>query len=423
MPTVRQPLAGKQPEPMDKETLSGMNIHLDAGSGLAGNMFLAACLDLGLDQGELTAALKTIDLPDWSLEVDRQRRGGIAGLHVRVVTPPEKKHRHLPDIQRLIEGSTLPEPVRQRAMAIFRTLAEAEGAVHGITSDRVHFHEVGAVDAIVDICAAAFAVWRLGITGVTAGPVPTGSGTVVCQHGAMPLPVPAVAELLRRFRVPLRPDPLEMEWVTPTGAAVLVNLADRFGAMDLDRIDRIGHGLGSREVRGRSNALRILAREDDPPATDHPVRERVTVLSAHVDDMNPEWYGPLWERLFQDGALDVALIPMTMKKGRPAVRIEVVCRPADADHLAERVLKHSTAIGVRLATMDRLALPRSMRPLQTPWGILQCKEAGGIWRPEHDQLAALAQRHGWSLPETQQRIAPFLALATTRQYRNETAKK
>ncbi len=414
-----------------KEIVSGMNIYLDAGSGIAGNMFLAACLDLGLDQQELTSALQTIDLSPWSFEVTQQRRGGIAGLHVAVVIEEEKKHRHLPHIQALIEASGLPEPVRERARDIFQILAEAEGTVHGIDADRVHFHEVGAVDAIIDICAAAYAVWRLGISRVTASPIPTGSGSVVCQHGIMPVPVPAVVEICRRHRVPLRPDPLEMEWVTPTGAAILANLTDHFGTMELHRIDRIGNGLGSREVQGRANVLRILAEdavdsvveEITDTSANPPRRERVSVLSSHVDDMNPEWYGPLWEQLFQAAALDVALIPMTMKKGRPGVRIEVVCKPEDGERLATLILRHSSALGVRLATMERLVLPRRMRSVQTPWGVLNCKDAGGVWRPEHADLADMAQKQGWSLPEAQQRITPFLAVTLVRQKRDDYSQR
>ncbi|MEO5355512.1 MAG: LarC family nickel insertion protein, partial [Magnetococcus sp. XQGC-1] len=250
-----------------------------------------------------------------------------------------------------------------------------------------------------------------GIKRITASPVPMGSGEVVCAHGRLPVPAPAVAELLRRHRVPIRPDSGEGELVTPTGAAILVTLVDAFTPAELTRIDRIGHGLGSREVPGRANLLRILAQEEEPAAAESVLREEVVVLSSHLDDMNPEWYGPLWERLLQGGALDVALIPMTMKKGRPGVRLEVVAHPGQGEALARMVLTHTTALGVRLAPMERRLLPRSQQRVPTPWGELRAKVADGVWRLEHDDLEQLAKRQGWSLLQAQQQVAPFLATA------------
>ncbi|MBF0180480.1 MAG: nickel pincer cofactor biosynthesis protein LarC [Magnetococcales bacterium] len=390
----------------------GMRIHLDLEAGIAGNMFLAACLDLGLDAGELREALRGLDLSGWHLDIATERRGGLRGLHVDFRIPHVHTHRHLAPILALIHGSGLPEPVRRLADAIFIKLAEAEAVVHGVPVDEVHFHEVGAMDAILDICGAAFAVWKLGITRVTASPVPTGSGVVNGAHGRLPVPVPAVVELLRAHQAPLRPDNAEAELVTPTGAAILVALVERYGPADLTRVDRVGHGLGSRELPGRANVLRILAQNEDSAlvAESGLLRERVLVLSCHVDDMNPEWYGPLWEHLTRAGALDVALIPMTMKKGRPGVRIEVVARPGHEEELARILLTHTTSLGVRLDAMERLVLPRAERELKTPWGTVRVKVAGGIWRPEHDDLEQLARRQGWSLPQAWQNLAPLLAL-------------
>ncbi|MEO5331852.1 MAG: nickel pincer cofactor biosynthesis protein LarC [Magnetococcus sp. YQC-5] len=396
-----------------------MHIHLDLESGISGNMFLGACLDLGLDLKALKAALATLGMPGWSLEIKKEQRGGVSGTHVHVKVHHTHSHRHLAPILAMIYTSGLPEPVKKQADAIFTKLAEAEAVVHGVDVEEVHFHEVGATDAIIDICGAAFAVWKLGITQVTSSSVPTGSGYVNSAHGRLPIPAPAVAEMLRSHRVPLRPDAVEAELVTPTGAAILVTLAQRFVPMELSRIDRVGYGLGTRELSGRSNLLRILAQEEaesldtfSPNASLQ--RERVAVLSCHVDDMNPEWYGPLWDRLLGAGALDVALIPMTMKKGRPGVRIEVVGRPGEETALARIILTHTTTLGVRLALMDRFVLPRKERVLKTPWGTIRIKEAGGVWRMEHDDLAQLAHRQNWSLLETQQHLTPYLALAIGR---------
>ena len=396
-----------------------MKIHLDTDSGIAGNMFLAACLDLGLPQDALEAALATLNLSGWSLEIKRERRGGICGLHLEVVVPPEKKHRHLPQVLAIIDESGLSDPVKKNASAIFRILAEAEGAVHGIDPQRVHFHEVGAVDAIIDICGSAFAAWHLGFTEVTATAVPVGTGTVQCQHGRMSIPVPAVAQIFSRYRVPIKPDPVEMELVTPTGAAILVHLVDRFCPPPLTRIDRMGYGLGTRELPGRGNAVRLLAQIEKNNGSTAIYKEPIAVLSSHLDDMNPEWYGPLWQQLFAAGALDVALIPMTMKKGRPGIRLEVVAPPDRQEQLAQLILKQTTTLGVRVAFMDRYVQPRTEQTLETPWGELHIKLAGEMAYPEHESLVQLAQRQGWSLPEAQRRIAPLLEKAILEKKRQQ----
>ncbi|MBF0621987.1 MAG: nickel pincer cofactor biosynthesis protein LarC [Magnetococcales bacterium] len=386
-----------------------MKIHLDLDAGIAGDMFLAACLDLGLDQDELTSALKTMSLPAWSLDVRRQHQGGLSGLQLDVVFPKEHVHRHLGDILGLIRTSALSNQVKVRAEAIFRILAEAEGQVHGISPEKVHFHEVGAVDAIVDICGAAYAIWKLGIEEITATPPVVGSGTVRCAHGVMPVPVPAVTEIIKKFQIPIRSDSVVGELVTPTGAAILANLVNQYGPLKLDRIDRVGYGLGHRDLADRANALRILAQHTDAadPIIDYAL-ERVSVLSAHVDDMNPEWYEPLWTLLFEEGALDVALIPITMKKGRPGVRLEVVVKQDVEGVIARNILRHTTSLGVRVARMDRWVLGRKQRSVVTPWGTVRVIDAGGVWRLEHVDLARVAGDEGWSLPEARQRLQPFL---------------
>ncbi|MBF0126873.1 MAG: nickel pincer cofactor biosynthesis protein LarC [Magnetococcales bacterium] len=404
-----------------------MRMHLDLEAGISGNMFLGACLDLGLELRTLKEALATLGVSGWQLEVKKELRGGMSGLHVSFRVPHAHAHRHLAPILAMIHASELPEPVKQRADAIFTKLAEAEAAVHGVSVEEVHFHEVGAMDAILDICGAAFAVWKLGVTQVSASPVPTGSGYVNGAHGRLPVPVPAVVELLRRHHAPLRPDAVEAELVTPTGAAILVTLVDRYGPLELTRVDRVGCGLGSRELHGRGNLLRILVQEETlplPPETGSGLlRDRVVVLSCHVDDMNPEWYGPLWEHLMGAGALDMALLPMTMKKGRPGVRIEVVAHPGREEALARLMLTHTTSLGVRMDVMERFVLPRTEKILKTPWGTVRVKEAAGIWRLEHDDLEQLARRQGWSLPETQQNLAPMLALAIGKKSDSRSGKK
>lgn len=384
-----------------------MKIHIDANSGIAGNMFLAACLDLGLDKQELLDALASLPLPEWSLLVKREQRGGIDGLHLDVQVPPEKKHRHLPHILSMIQQSKLPEPVKMGATSIFTILANAEAEAHGVSVNHVHFHEVGAVDAIVDICGASYAAWRLGFTEVTAGPIPVGTGTVNCQHGQMPVPVPAVVNIFRTHKIPIKPDIVEMELVTPTGAAILAHLVNRFGAPSLSQIDAVGYGLGTREIPGRNNAIRLLAQNEntEQPGTR---RDTVVVLSSHIDDMNPEWYGPLWTLLFKEGALDMALLPMTMKKGRPGVRLEVISPLGLEEKLMNLMLKHTTTLGVRSAVMDRLILERQEIKVFSPWGVVRVKVSGDRMKIELDDLEKIAEKQDWSLEQTEQNIAPYL---------------
>lgn len=385
-----------------------MQIHIDPLSGISGDMFLAACLDLGLEQQPLLAALQSIPLPEWSLAAKTQRRGGLAGLHITFATQPEHKHRHLSDIFRLIDHSGLEAAVKTLAKKIFETLAIAEGKVHGIASDKIHFHEVGAVDAILDICGAAFAIHHLNFTQVTASPVPVGQGTVNCDHGQMPIPVPAVAELFRSHNVPIRPDPTPMELVTPTGAAILVNLVESFDVAKLTRIDRVGIGLGSREIPGRANMLRILAQESRESSTTGYIQDQIIKLSSNLDDMNPEWYPPLIAQLFDAGALDVAMLPITMKHGRPGVCLEVLAIPSKQQELVELLLKNSTTLGVRLELVTRLTLARKMVAITTPWGTIAAKRAGDILRIEHRDLLRIAQENSWSLPQAQQQLYPYL---------------
>ncbi|MBF0152179.1 MAG: nickel pincer cofactor biosynthesis protein LarC [Magnetococcales bacterium] len=390
-----------------------MKWHLQLDAGISGDMFLGACLDLGVDREEMIQALRGLALPPWTLEVSESRREGMRGLRVDFQVPDEHGHRHFPEIKALIRKAGFAEPVCQRAEAIFAILAEAEGAVHGLPPEDVHFHEVGAMDAILDICGAAWAIWRLGVTEVSAGPLQCGSGSVHCHHGYMPVPVPAVVEMVRQYRIPIQPEAVAGETATPTGTAILAHLVNRFASGGLTRIDRTGVGLGKRHLSGRANALRILVEDQDKgvsPGEDtaDPFQEPVTVLSAHVDDMNPEWFGMLWEKLFEAGALDVGLLPMTMKKGRPAVRIEVVVRPVAADALAKILLRHSTTLGVRIQPMQRLVWRRTQRLVATPWGPLGLVEAGGVRRIEYEDLANIARLQEWSMAEAQDRLLPFL---------------
>lgn len=389
-----------------------MKLHLDLHAGISGDMFLAACLDLGLPHKGLKKALKSLGLPKWVLKAVQEVRGGMAGTRLDIEVPKETEHRRVKEIHALIEASGLSEGVKGRAKGIFTLLALVEGQVHGIDPEAVHFHEVGAADAILDICGAAYAIETLGIREVTASPLCAGRGEVDCDHGVMPVPVPAVAEMVRRFNVPLIANPPEGEWATPTGVAILCHLDPAFGAIELGSIDRIGVGLGGREIPGRANGLRLLLSEmvevEEEPVEEI-YRDEAMVLTANIDDMNPEWYGPLWAQLFDAGALDVSLAPLTMKKNRPGSRLEVIAPPPKEEEIARLILRETSSLGVRARRERRWVQARQSRVVETPWGPVRIKRgAGGVWGPEHDDLADLAEQRGVPLARALHDLYPCL---------------
>lgn len=300
--------------------------YFDCFSGVSGDMTLGALLDLGVPVEWLRGELARMPMGDFELEAVRVERAGMTALHVRVTAPEAGGARHLADIRRIVEGASYPERVRKRSIDIFTRLAEAEAAVHGTTVEEVHFHEVGAVDAIVDVVGTALGLERLGIDRVTCSPIPITSGSVACAHGVLPLPAPAVAHLLRG--VPVYGLESRVETVTPTGAAIVTTLASGFGAPPEMVLGPAGCGAGSRDTPGRPNILRILTGEETGPGGG--AVETVTIVECAIDDMSPELFGYLMERLLEDGALDVLWLPAHMKKNRPGTLVQVLCEPGGA---------------------------------------------------------------------------------------------
>jgi uncharacterized protein (TIGR00299 family) protein len=370
---------------------------IEALGGASGNMLLGSLIDAGLDVERLSRDLGTLPLPAWRLEIERVTRRGIAAIHVDVRYPEEHAHRHLPDILAIVAGGALPEKVRQQARAVFERLAAAEATVHGIGRDEVHFHEVGAVDAIVDIVGVVYGVHLLGIDTLYVSPLPVGTGPIQCEHGVMPNPAPATAELLRG--APLRFTEIPGELVTPTAAALLATLG-RFAAPPPGAIRAIGWGAGSRDPIEVANVVRTLVL--DPG--DGPEHDQVIELEANIDDMSPQIYEHVIDRLLEAGALDVTLTPLVMKKSRPAVRLGVICRPGDEESLAALVLAETTTLGVRMQTLRRRLLPRETREVETSLGRIRVKIAAGRPRPEHDDCRRLAREHGLPLVEVMRRI-------------------
>jgi len=382
---------------------------LDPVAGIAGDMLLALLLDLGLDADALRADLASLGLEGWRLEVTEVRRQGLRARRVQVHVTDPQPPRHWAEIDALLAAAPLPGAAGKTAQRVFRRLAEAEAAVHGCAPEAVHFHEVGAVDALVDIVGTCCGLQRLGIDASYCGPLPLNRGFVDCAHGRLPLPAPATAELLRG--VPVQPDPAPFELVTPTGAALATTLA-RFDAPPPLTPECIGCGAGSRELADRPNLLRGLL---GTAAAAGP-NDRVAVLETHIDDATGQWLGALLEDLLAAGALDVALSPLQMKKNRPGQRLTVIAAPADADALAAYLLRHATTAGVRRSDCSRYRLRTEIRSLSTPLGEARVKlffDGERLLRtaPEYDDCRALARAHDLPLPQVYQRLAAAAARA------------
>lgn len=348
--------------------------YLDCSSGVSGDMFLAACLDAGLDRERLQSDLTSLELGPYGFKVERVKRGGLAGTYVHISAPGEQPHRHLGTIEKLIASSKLGARVKERALAIFRRLGEAEARLHGQPIDKVHFHEVGAVDAILDIAGACVAIELLDIEDLVSSPLNLGFGRVSAAHGSLPVPAPATVELLRGL--PVYSSGIEAELVTPTGAAIVSTLATEFGPLPPMKVESVGYGAGSRELPGHPNLLRLMIgqRIATPELrSPSPGAEVVAVIETTVDDMSPELYGYLVERALAAGALDISCTAIGMKKNRPGLEIRLLARPEQAEALADLVFAETTTLGLRISTAERRVLERELVSVETPYGSVRVK--------------------------------------------------
>jgi pyridinium-3,5-bisthiocarboxylic acid mononucleotide nickel chelatase len=377
---------------------------LDTFSGISGDMTVGALLDAGTPLAAVKDAVARLRLDGVALDAERVERSGIAAtkFHVRVhgehPDDPHRQHHshaHRPyrEIRELIASSALDAAVRERALAVFARLAEAEGRVHGVATDDVAFHEVGALDAIVDVVGAAVGFVHLGVDAIFHGPLPLGSGFVDTAHGRLPVPGPAVTELVRGRRV--RHGDGTTELVTPTGAAIVAALARADVAPEMT-IERVGYGAGDRILADRPNLLRIAIGREATASDD------VVVLEATIDDSTPEIFEHAIDRLLAAGAKDVFLVPVVMKKSRPAVMLRVLAAPADRDRLATIVFAETSTIGLRWATWSRLVLPREEISVETPWGGVRVKVATAPdgtrnVAPEYEDCRRVALAHGVAL--------------------------
>ncbi|HVG61168.1 MAG TPA: nickel pincer cofactor biosynthesis protein LarC [Hyalangium sp.] len=341
-------------------------LYLEPVGGIAGDMFLAAGVDLGVSPEAIAQALSGLKVPGWKLAVSRAVRHAISGTHLDVVVDEREVHPHraYKDIRRLIEDAgTLSPKAKARALEVFLAIGEAEAKVHGVSLEEIHFHEVGAVDSIVDICGAAAVLELLGDPEVYAAPPPLGSGTIRVAHGNMPIPVPATLELLKD--VPVRFEGVG-ELTTPTGAALLKVLT-RIGQPPDFIVERVGYGVGTKDFKDRPNVLRAsLGRAEDKA-------EGLWVLEANLDDSTPQLLGYLVERLLAVGALDAWVTPAVMKKGRPGHLLSVMVEGGKREVVMDVVLRESTTLGVRFHRVERQALERDWVEVETPWGRVRVK--------------------------------------------------
>lgn len=373
-------------------------LYFDCFSGLSGDMTLGACLDLGLDPDELWEALARLRLPGYRPHCRKLSRQHLAGTKVSFEISAPQPHRTYRDILTLLDRADLPPAVLASSHTMFRRLAEAEAQVHQQPLEAVHFHEIGAVDSILDLVGAAYACHALGVTQVYASPLPLGTGMITSAHGRLPNPAPATALLLEG--VPVYGVDVPAELVTPTGAAILRGLSASFDPLPPFTLEKVGYGAGDRDLPGQPNLLRLLLGR---PALPLGRTERVLVLETHLDDMLPEWYEHLMAALFQAGALDVAYCPLQMKKNRPGLGLTVVAPLTARQDVLAVLFTESTTLGVRLQEMERVALNRWTDTIATPYGPLTVKvaEIRGRRRllPEYEACRALARKHNLPLLE------------------------
>jgi uncharacterized protein (TIGR00299 family) protein len=361
-------------------------------------MVLGAAIDLGVPVEAIRSAIDSLGLPI-TLEVERVKRCGFAATKATVSAPDQEDYRFLPDIEALLTKAALAPRQRELATTIFRRIAAAEAAAHGMPLDRVHFHEVGALDSIADVVGAAVGLDLLAVERFTSSPVPTGTGTVKAAHGVMPVPTPGTLELLKG--VPLAASKVEFELTTPTGAAILTSVVGAYVASPAMTVERVGSGAGTKDFLDRPNILRLLLGTANP---DHQgASDVVTVLETNLDDLAPEVIGFCTERLFAAGALDVFAVAVQMKKSRPGVLLTVLCEPAIAADLEDILFRETAAFGVRRQTAERTKLHREAVTVETPWGPVKAKRG---WRagfevvtPEYEDCARVAREHNVPLRE------------------------
>ena len=371
--------------------------YLDCFSGASGDMFVGSLLDAGLPAESIEETIAGLGIDGFTISSRKEQRNHIFGTKFSVALQrQDQPTRHLKDIKGILRSSNLPPRIIEKCISIFERLATIEGKIHHISPEEVHFHEVGAVDSIVDVVASVAGIHLLGIEKLFVSKIPVGSGMIASAHGAIPLPAPATIALLKG--VPIYDSGQDVEMVTPTGAALLTSLGTSFGPMPPMTIERVGYGVGNRTLSDRPNLLRIVIGSDAEKGR----LDTVVLLESNLDDMSPELLGYLMDRLFEAGALDVSFSHIHMKKNRPGIRLQVIGHPEDRDRLVGIVFKESTSLGVRIGYSQREVLERNEVTVNSPWGEMRLtqvtnRDQGRVLVPEYEECRRIAREHNLPL--------------------------
>ena len=371
--------------------------YIDCFSGISGDMFVGSLLDAGLPFEKLETILSGLKISGYKISAKKEGRNNIFGTRFLVSLQEEdQKVRHLDDIKEILKDSDLPLPVIEGSIQVFEKLAIIEGEIHHISPNEVHFHEVGALDSIVDIVATVAGIDLLGIEKLFASRIPVGTGMIASAHGKIPVPSPATIALLRD--IPIYDSGQDVEMVTPTGAILITSLCSSFGPMPQMIVDSIGYGVGSRKLVDRPNLLRILIGSD----IDKERSETVVVLESNLDDMNPELLGYLMDSLFDAGAKDVSFSPIQMKKNRPGTQLQVIGQPEDRERLTAIIFRESTTLGIRYSFSQRAVLKREGLVVDSPWGKMSLKkvinqDGRTVLMPEYEECRRIAQENNLAL--------------------------
>jgi pyridinium-3,5-bisthiocarboxylic acid mononucleotide nickel chelatase len=394
-------------------------LYFDSFAGASGDMILGAMVDAGVDQNALIQQLSLLNVAGFEIRFEKVKRAGLSATHAVVTIQPEHAHRHLSDILKIIYNSSLNAAVKERASKIFTRLAHAEARVHNEPVDDVHFHEVGALDAIVDVVGAAICFDLLEIDKFICSPLHVGSGVVEMAHGRFPVPPPAVAELLKG--APFYSTDIKGELLTPTGAAIITTVSKRYGSMPAIEVAQIGYGAGTREYESFPNVLRVLVGTTESEL----ISERLLIIETNIDDVSPQIVGHVMDRAFELGALDCYFTAVQMKKNRPGVLLSVLCDAGTKDSIMQLLFRETTTLGVRSYEVDRRALARSIVRVETQYGPIDVKVAqlnGQVVNemPEFDQCRSAATRAG--VPVKVVEDAVKVALAKGKELKSEEQK-
>ncbi len=376
----------------------------DCFSGAAGDMLTACLLDAGLDKDALFNAIRTMKIDGLEIKTETVKRAGIASLWFEPVFPPQHHHRHLKDIVKIIQESQIPEKAKQNAIGVFEILAKAEAAVHGTTMEKIHFHEVGALDSITDIVSFCVGIELLGIDSVYASVLSVGGGIVQCDHGKMPVPAPATAEILKTHNMPFCGGPIEKELLTPTAAALLAHFVKEFTSVPKMKIESSGYGAGTLDSKEIANVTRVLIGTSEPTEPSDLDHDTVLCMETNIDDVSCETIGYVTGLLFDNDALDVWTTPIYMKKNRPAVKLSVLCEYQHADQLKQIIFKQGITLGIRCTQYKRDKLKRGIETVETSFGPVRIKTGtlGGetvFIKCEHADCERIAKKNALSIEQ------------------------